>query len=77
MDEQDFISRNSFKFKFVFKTLELISPHNSLIYNQYLHQAFPLDIRKKTQGEKNSELKKETQTQAKNSTFRHLKKNTL
>ena len=37
-------------------------------------QAFPLDIRKKTQGEKNSELKKKTQTQAKNSTFRHFSK---
>ena len=41
----------------------------------YLSQAFPLDIRKKTQGEKNSELKKKTQTQAKNSTFQHFSKN--
>ena len=39
-----------------------------------LTQAFPLDIRKKTQGEENSELKKKTQTQAKNSTFRHFSK---
>ena len=39
-----------------------------------VHQAFPLDIRKKTQGEKNSKLKKKTQTQAKNSTFRHFSK---
>jgi len=37
-------------------------------------QAFPLDFREKTQGEKNSELKKKTQTQVKNSTFQHFSK---
>ena len=35
-------------------------------------QASPLDIQKKTQGGKNSKLKQKTQTQAKNSTFRHF-----
>ena len=37
-----------------------------------LKQASPLDIRKKTQGRKNSKLKQKTQTQAKNSNFRYF-----
>ena len=37
-----------------------------------LRQAHFLAIGKKTQGEKNSKLKKKTQTQAQNSIFRHI-----
>ena len=37
-----------------------------------LSQAYFLAIGKKTQGEKNSKLKKKTQTQAQNSIFRHI-----
>ena len=33
-----------------------------------------LDVRKKTQGEKNSKLKEKTKTQAQNSNFRHFLK---
>ena len=54
--------------------LQIKAPPSQTIRLDPLNQAFPLDIRKKTQGEKNSELKKKTQTQAKNSTFRHFSK---
>ena len=40
-----------------------------------LNQACRLAIGKKTQGEKNSKLKKKTQTQAKNSIFWHILEN--
>ena len=40
-----------------------------------LGQAYFLAIGKKTQGEKNSKLKKKTQTQAQNSIFRHILEN--
>ena len=42
------------------------------MYASTIKAGFFLAIRKKTQGEKNSKLKKKTQTQAKNPDFRHL-----
>ena len=56
----------------VHKSLRLGTFPIEIFHSFKLEQASFLDVRKKTQGRKNSKLKQKTQTQAKNSNFRHL-----
>ena len=66
------VSKAEFKLRYEGFVIFKFRRYEKIVLKRRLKQAFPLDIRKKTQGEKNSELKKKTQTQAKNSTFRHF-----